>query len=320
MIGNEMFIGIDLGGTNIKGGLVTAEGQILEEKNVPTEVQGGVEHVLSRMAGVIRYLVQSAGKIPVRGAGIGFPGQINVKKGIYHQGPNFPGWNNVPVVFELEKRVGIPIVMDNDANLAALGEYAFGGGKGVTDMILVTLGTGVGGGLILNGQLYHGVTDAAGEIGHTSIHMEGPLCGCGRRGCLEAYVGTRGILSRLKSKLDAGAKTPLRNKPFETMTPKDIGMAGADGDPVAIEVFKETGEILGFGLANLANLINVQKIVVGGGIANAGDLILKPAAEALNREALIIVRQACTLVKAELGNTAGMVGAARAAMLAFSVA
>ena len=182
MIGNEMFIGIDLGGTNIKGGLVNSEGNILEEKTVPTEVNSGVEHVLSRMADVIRYLVKSAGKIPILGAGIGFPGQINVKKGLYHEGPNFPGWVNIPVVFELEKRVGIPVVIDNDANLAALGEYAYGGGKGVTEMILITLGTGVGGGIILNGQLYHGISDAAGEIGHTSINMEGPLCACGRRG------------------------------------------------------------------------------------------------------------------------------------------
>jgi glucokinase len=318
MTGNEMYIGIDLGGTNIKGGLVTGAGQILEEKNVPTEVTGGVEHVLSRMAGVIRYLMQSAGKIPVKGAGIGFPGQLSVSKGVYFAGPNFPGWNNVPVVFELEKRVGIPVVIDNDANLAALGEYAFGGGKGVTHMLLVTLGTGVGGGIILNGELYHGITDTAGEIGHTSIQMDGWKCACGRAGCLEAYVGTRGILRRLKEKLDTGADTVLREKPFETVTPKDIGMAGADGDAVSIQVMKETGEILGFGLANLANLLNVEKIVVGGGIANAGDLILKPAEESLHRESLPVISQACTLVKAKFGNKAGLVGAAKASMIAFS--
>jgi glucokinase len=313
-----MYIGIDLGGTNIKGGLVTGEGQVVEAKDTPTEVDGGVEHVLSRMAGVIRYLIQSAGKIPVRGAGIGCPGQINVKKGIYYEGPNFPRWNNVPIVFELEKRVGIPIVIDNDANLAALGEYAFGGGKGVTEMILITLGTGVGGGLILNGQLYHGITDAAGEVGHTSINLTGPTCACGRNGCLEAYVGTRGILQRLKGKLDKGEKTSLSSIPFETLTPKDIGMAGAQGDPVAVAVLREIGGFLGFGVANLANMLNIQKIVIGGGIADAGDLILKPAQEVLNREALKVVRESCTVVKAELGNAAGLVGAARAAMLSFS--
>jgi len=318
MSGNEMYIGIDLGGTNIKGGLVTPAGQVLEEKNVPTEVSGGVEHVLSRMAGVIRYLTQSAGKIPVNGAGIGFPGQLSVSKGVYFSGPNLPGWNNVPVAFELEKRVGIPVVIDNDANLAALGEYAFGGGKGVTHMLLVTLGTGVGGGIILNRQLYHGITDAAGEIGHTSIHMEGWKCACGRSGCLEAYVGTRGILRRLKEKIEAGADTVLKGKAFETITPKDIGTAAADGDTVSVDVMKETGEILGFGLANLANLLNVEKIVVGGGIANAGDLILKPAEESLRRESLPVVSQACSLVKAELGNKAGLVGAAKSAMIAFS--
>ena len=318
MTGNELYIGIDLGGTNIKGGLVTGAGQILEEKNVPTEVSGGVEHVLSRMAGVIRYLIQSAGKIPVKGAGIGFPGQLSVKKGLYFSGPNLPGWNNVPVVFELEKRVGIPVVIDNDANLAALGEYAFGGGKGVSEMLLVTLGTGVGGGIILNGQLYHGVTDAAGEIGHTSIHMEGWRCACGRAGCLEAYVGTQGILRRLKERLETGVESVLRKQPFETITPKDIGMAGVAGDAVAVQVLKETGEILGFGLANLANILNIEKTVIGGGIANAGALILRPAAESLHRESLPVVSQGCTLVKAELGNKAGLVGAARASMIAFS--
>ncbi len=318
MIGNEMFIGIDLGGTNIKGGLVNSEGIILEEKDIPTEVQGGVDHVLSRMADVIRSLVKSAGKIPIRGAGIGCPGQINVKRGIYHQGPNFPGWDGVPIVFELEKRVGIPIVIDNDANLAALGEYAYGGGKGVAGMILVTLGTGVGGGIILDGALFHGISDAAGEIGHTSIHMQGPVCACGRRGCLEAYVGTKGILSRMKQKLADGSKSVLSGKPSDTITPKDIGMAAAGGDAPAVEVLRETGDILGFGLANLANLLNVEKIVVGGGIANAGDFILKPAQAALDREALPVVREVCRVVKAELGNSAGLVGAARAAMIAFS--
>jgi glucokinase len=318
MAGNEMFIGIDLGGTNIKGGLVNSEGIILEEKDIPTEVQGGVEHVLSRMADVIRNLVKLAGKIPIRGAGIGCPGQINVKRGIYHQGPNFPGWNGVPIVFELEKRVGIPIVIDNDANLAALGEYAYGGGKGVAGMILVTLGTGVGGGIILDGELFHGISDAAGEIGHTSIHMEGPLCACGRKGCLEAYVGTKGILNRMKQKLASGPKSVLAGKSPESITPRDIGMAAEGGDALAVEVLRETGDILGFGLANLANMLNIEKIVVGGGIANAGDFILKPAQAALDREALPVVREVCRIVKAELGNSAGLVGAARAAMIAFS--
>jgi glucokinase len=320
MAGDILYIGMDLGGTNIKAGLVTGDGKILEEREVATEVQGGVDHVLNRMAEVIRGLARTSGQVKVKGAGVGLAGQINVKRGIYHSGPNFPGWSNVPVASELEKRADVPVVIDNDANLAALGEYAFGAGRGVTEMLMVTLGTGVGGGLILNGQLYHGASDAAGEVGHTSIHPDGPVCACGRRGCLEAYVGTRGILCRLKEKLDSGAETVLRQKAYNSIAPKDIGMAAEKGDRIAAEVLQETGDILGFGLANFADILNIERIVVGGGVANAGDLILQPAREALQREALKVVGDACTIVKAELGNTAGLVGAARAAMLAFSAA
>ncbi len=313
MVHNELFIGIDLGGTTLKGALVNVEGHILEEKSVPTEVAGGVEHVMSRMMGVIRYLVSSAGKVPVTGVGIGCPGQVNVRKGIFHGGPNFPGWKDVALVFEIERRVGIPAVIDNDANLAALGEYAYGGGKGVEDMLLLTLGTGVGGGLILNGELYRGSTDAAGEVGHTVISLDGPECGCGRRGCLEAYVGTKGILNRLREKLERGEVSVLRGK--GEATPKDIAEAAAGGDRVAMEVLREIGDLLGIGLANFANLLNVEKIVIGGGVADAGELLLGPARERMEREVLQVVRESVRLVKAELGNLAGRIGAARLAML-----
>ena len=320
MADNMLTIGMDLGGTNIKAGLVSVEGKILEEKEVATEVRDGVDHVLNRMAGVIRDLAKTANRARVKGAGIGLAGQINIKRGIYHSGPNFPGWSNVPVALELEKRGGVPVVIDNDANLAALGEYAFGAGRGITEMLLLTLGTGVGGGLILNGQLYHGASDLAGEVGHASIDPDGPVCACGRKGCLEAFVGTKGILLRLKQKMDGGAESVLRKKVFESIVPKDIAMAAEQGDRIAIEVLHETGDILGFGLANFADILNIERIVIGGGVANAGDLILQPAREAFRREALKVVADACTIVKAELGNTAGLVGAARSAMIAFSTA
>jgi len=316
MLEKELFVGIDLGATNIKGALVNVEGHILEEKSIPTEVDGGVEHVMSRMMGVIRYLVSLAGKVPVTGVGIGCPGQVNVRKGIFHGGPNFPGWKDVPLVFEIERRIGIPVVIDNDANLAALGEYAYGGGKGVENMLLLTLGTGVGGGLILNGELYRGSSDAAGEVGHTVISLDGPLCGCGRRGCLEAYVGTKGILERLREKLEGGRRSVLSGK--EEVTPKDIGEAADGGDEVAIEVLRETGELLGVGLANFANILNVEKIVIGGGVADAGELLLGPARERMEREVLKVVRESVRVVKAELGNLAGRIGAARLAMLSLS--
>ena len=310
----KLFVGIDLGGTNIKAGLVDAQGQVKIEKEIATEVHGGVDHVMGRMRDLILQLRDEANG-PVPGVGVGLPGMVNVDDGIFHEGPNLPGWIDEPLVEKLGAMVKMPVILDNDANVAALGEFAFGAGRGVRDMLMVTLGTGVGGGLILNGELFYGCRYSAGEFGHTIINFEGPTCGCGRPGCIEAYIGTAGILNRVQEKINAGAISILSEIEASKMTPKDISDAAEKGDDVAIEVLSDTGRYLGIATANVANLLNIQRVVVGGGVAKAGDWILNSAKATLKEVALKVPSKCIDMVPAVLGNQAGLIGAARLAML-----
>ncbi|MFC1501892.1 ROK family protein [bacterium] len=315
MIQTKLFAGIDLGGTNIKSGLVSRDGDIQLEKNVPSETEGGVHHVLDRMAACVKDTMRELGEgITVKGVGVGVAGLVEYEKGLLHEAPNLPGWSKVPVKAELEKRLKMDVFVDNDANLAALGEYAFGAGQGITEMLMVTLGTGVGGGLILRGEIYHGAIGAAGEFGHITVQLDGPVCGCGRRGCVEAFVGTQGILRSVQEKLDSGRKSLLEEIDPGQRTPKDVSRAARNDDAVAIEVLAEVGTYLGAGMGNVANLLNIQRVVVGGGVAKAGDFILKPARKGLQRVALETSAKSIEVVPAMLGTKAGLVGAARMAM------
>ena len=316
MKADAFYVGIDLGGTNIKAGLVSPAGKVHAEEKIPTDISADPVAVLKQICDLIKAL---AGHVPeggvIRAAGVGAPGQVNSTEGIFYEGPNLPLWKNVPVVQQIQESVKLYAALDNDANLAALGEYAFGAGQGVTEMMMVTLGTGVGSGLILNGRLYHGGMDSAGEFGHTTIRFDGPVCGCGRHGCVEAYVGTAGMLRTLQEKLDAGRNSVLKDRDFGSVTPRDISLAAAGGDTVALETLSEAGTCLGVGLGNAANLLNLQRVVVGGGVAGAGDLILEPARKSMMRVALKVPGETIEIVPARLGNRAGLIGAARMAML-----
>lgn len=309
----EPFVGIDLGGTFIKGGLVGASGEILEELQIPTEADGGPAHVLDRMALLVRNLMETGGS-SIRAVGIGVPGQVIIDKGLLVEAPNLPCWENVYVAEEMEMRLHIPAILDNDANVAALGEYSYGAGRGSRNMLMVTLGTGVGGGLILNGEVYRGASGGAGEFGHMIIARDGALCGCGRRGCVEAYVGTGGILRILQEHLQADEPSVLIDFDPKTITPKDISKAAEKGDAIARSVLKEAGEWLGVGIGSVANLLNIDRAVIGGGVAAAGAFILDPAAAMTKRTALKVSGGDLSVVPAQLGNAAGLAGAARLAM------
>ena len=240
---------------------------------------------------------------------------MKVTEGIYVEGPNLPDWKDFPVVSVLGEKLDLPVVVDNDANMAALGEYTYGAGQGCTDMMMVTLGTGVGSGLILDGRLYRGVHDTAGEFGHTTIQFEGPVCNCGRKGCVEAYIGTNGILAALKAKLETGRSSVLKEMEFEKIMPKDIGMAAERGDALAVEVLHDVGYALGVGCGNVANLLNLERIVVGGGVSAAGDFILEPARKGCRDMAMQVQGETIQIIPASLGNKAGFIGAACLAML-----
>ncbi|MCK5145810.1 ROK family protein [bacterium] len=310
---NELFIGIDLGGTDIKGGLVDNAGKIVFETKIPTEAKKGPEHIFDRMSQLIQTLRDGAEAI-VAGIGMGVPGQVDVDAGVLVEAPNLPGVDRFPVMDFLRERIDIPVILDNDANVAALGEHAFGAGQGVQHMLMITLGTGVGGGLILNGQVFRGAMGGAGEFGHMVVEADGELCGCGRQGCVEAYVGTAGLLRAVEQRLSNGEASSLAGISSEKRRPKDLGDAAEAGDTVAREVFSTAGHLLGIAMGNVANLLNLERIVIGGGVAAAGERILGPARVGFAETALKVSLKSLEIVPAQLGNAAGLVGAARLAM------
>lgn len=309
-------IGGDLGGTRLKYGLFDGDGETLMEKNVASEADRGADHVIRRMTGLFRELIDGSGRVQqVRGIGLGVAGLIDGWRGIVRTAPNLPGWRDIQVKATMEAQLRIPVIMDNDANVAALAEFHFGAGRGVDSMMMITLGTGVGGGLILDGEIYRGTGGLAGEFGHTVVDLDGPPCHCGNRGCIESYVGNYAILRRFFEKMDAGERSSLSGMVRESVSVETISLAGEKGDQAARATFKEAGEALGVGMANVVNLLNIQRFVVGGGVAEAGELILAPAREALYRTAFKDSAKIVDVVAGVLGDRAGMVGAARMAKM-----
>jgi len=314
---HEIFAGVDLGGTTIHIGLVTPDGEIIAKSSCHSEIEKGSAHVLNTIAEVIHELISNTnGQLTVLALGIGTAGKVDIHRGVLIEATNFPNWQNVPLSVELSKHLKMPVFVDNDANVAAIGEHAYGAGRGASEMLMVTLGTGVGGGLILRGKIYRGADGVAGEFGHTIIQYDGPVCGCGRRGCVEAFVGIKGILQILQGKLASNRNSLLRKIEAGKITPKEISDAANQGDEVAIEVFHDAGTYLGIALGNVANLLNIERVVVSGGVAKAGEWILRPARESLIKTALRVPGETIRIVPSTLGDRAGMLGAARLAMLA----
>jgi len=302
----QLAIGVDLGGTNIKGGVVNQNGQILRRLSIQTQAQEGPERILDQIANLVQVLNQGE---EVNGLGVGCPGLVEL--GIVRDPPNLIGWKEVNVKKELEKRLSLQLEVANDVNAAALGELHFGAGKGVKDLICITLGTGVGGGLILDGKLFTGSKGGAGEIGHLPVNIFGPRCRCGNYGCLERYVGAKYIIERAQTKLRDNPQSilPPLNKDG-IITPKLIAEAAQRGDDLAKEVFQETGEIIGAALSGAVNLLNPKLIIVGGGVAQAGELIFGPMRRTLAERAINREIQKVRVVPTLLGEDAGLIGAA----------
>ncbi len=306
-------IAIDLGGTNIKSGLVSENGEILSQASSPTLAHEGPEKVADRMAELARQLGQNAPGAPV-GVGVGSPGPLHPTSGLIYTTPNMPGWENFQLRDALNKRLKMRIEVENDANCAAMGESWKGAGQGAGTMILLTLGTGIGGGILIDGRPINGTRMAAGEVGHTVINYAGPKCNCGNHGCLEAYCGAPGIVSRAWEHLEKpGTVSVLRdlagNDRFN-LTPEMISKAAAKGDGVALFVLRETGKLLGVGIVTLVNLFAPDVVVLGGGVAAAGEVLFGAVREEVRRRALTPANEQVKIVSAALGNNAGIVGAA----------
>ena len=312
-------IGVDLGGTSINVGAVPFDGgTILGMRSLPTEPHHGAKFVVDRMVGMIRDVIRDArregglGEDFALGIGLGSPGPLDRASGTVIETPNL-GWRNFPLRDLIANAVGLEAELDNDANAATLGEWWQGAGRGVRSLVGVTLGTGIGGGLILDGELYHGVSDAAAEIGHMTIDSTGRKCNCGNYGCLEAYASGPAIAARAREGLEAGAPSLLPEMvdgDLSRLTAATVSEAIIAGDGYAADVMRETAKFLGTGVANLINLLNPEMITIAGGVTRAGDHLFEPLQAEVRKRAFREAAESCQIVASELGDMAGVIGAA----------
>ena len=306
-------IGVDIGGTNVKIALVDFDGKIIYSNTVPTRAEMGYEAGVNNIKQAIKELMQETGESnkTIEAIGFGLPGQIDYKEGVVKNLPNIPGWVNIPLARIIEDEFSIPTRLDNDVRCAALGELNFGAGKGCENLICITVGTGIGSGIVLNGKLVRGASNAAGEIGHIKLDLTGgPLCGCGDYGCFEAYASGPAIVTMAKEYISGGKSAKYKEMAADgIITPYIVAQAALQGDAVSIQIFKQMGKIIGTGLSSVVNLLNPQKIIIGGGVADAGDILLKPIRETIIDRAMPIQGAAVEVVPAQLANTAGVIGA-----------
>jgi len=306
-------VGIDIGGTNVKIALVDNKGHLAYSNSVPTRAEMGYEYTISNIKSVIYTSLKETeiSKSDIGGIGIGGPGQIDSEKGIVRCFPNIPGWINVPLAKIMEEEFQVPARVDNDVRVATLGEYHFGAGKGYKNIVCITVGTGIGSGIIINGQLVRGASMSAGELGHMTLQAcGGPICGCGDTGCLEAFASGPAIVQLAQEYIMGGKSAKFKELAVNTpITPQIVYEAAQLGDAVSKTIFDIIGNWIGIALANVVNLINPEVIIIGGGVAQAGDILFKPIRETLDKRALKIAAETVKIVPAELGESAGVVGA-----------
>ncbi len=309
----EYAVGIDLGGTNIKGGLVRRDGEVVSRKSIKTEAEGAAAHVIRRIAGLVNDLVAEAGvgKASVVGVGVGSPGPLDTQAGIVHSSGNLR-WTNVPLCDMLRPQVGLPVFLENDANAAGFGEAWVGAARNSQCMVLLTLGTGIGGGIVIGGQLWRGVADTGAELGHMTIKFDGRPCNCGNRGCIEAYAAAPAVAARMREAVDAGRDSSLRDAILanEEVDSERIHKAAVAGDALAREIIEETGRFLGVAVASLVNIFNPDYIVLHGGMVNAGEMLLGPLRQEMSGRCFEVSRRHLRILPSALRGDAGIIGAA----------
>ena len=311
----EKRIGIDVGGTNVKIALVDDNGKIIYSNSVPTYAKMGYEYTVNNIKQAIKDLMKETNTTPsdIEGIGFDFPGQVDCKTGVVKLAPNIPGWVNVPIAQMIEDEFHIPTRIDNDVRCAALGELKFGAGKGCENFICITVGTGIGSGIVINGKVVRGATNAAGELGHIKLQMNGgPICGCGDTGCLEAFASGPAIVAMAQEYIKGGKSTKFREMAAVEggeITPYMVAKAAEEGDPVAKRIFEIVGEYIGIGLTSVINLLNPERVIIGGGVAESGELLLGPIRKTIKERAMVVAGNAVEIVPAQLGNSAGVIGA-----------
>lgn len=306
-------IGVDLGGTTIKTGLVDSSGKIIFQSKLPTLGEQGPKIVVAQIQKSIKEVMGKAkGKSP-RGIGIGAPGIIEEEGGIVKDPPNIPGWHHVALGSKIEKAFRIKVKVENDANVAAIAEARFGAGKRYPNFLFVIWGTGVGGGIILNGKIYRGPFGGAGEIGHVSIDYNGPECNCGAKGCVEAYVGQRNLSQRTIDRLKTQPSSKILDLvggDISKIEPIYIAQAAHQGDMLAREIFTEAGTLLGVALGGVLNVIDLRVVIIGGGLSASGSFVFEAVKKSTQAHVLKPLKEDIKVIPAKLGNSAGILGAA----------
>lgn len=304
-------VGVDLGGTNIKIGIVSDKGKLVKSISIKTEANCGPKNVIANIIKGVE-LTLAKNKLKIQGIGIGCPGVVSIKKGIVENAPNLPGWKNVKLGPIIKEKFGYKVHLENDANAAAIGELIFGAGKKIDSFVMVTLGTGVGGGIVFNKKIFRGEFGAAGEIGHISIDINGPKCNCGSTGCIEAYAGNSYLKEKIRSELKDYSDSKvwkLIENDLTRVSPRIIQAALEKKDSYAKFVVERMGRQLGAALASLSNLLDISTFIIGGGVAGFGKPLFDSTRVTISERVLIPLRQRVLVIPAKLHNEAGIKGA-----------
>lgn len=335
-------IGVDLGGTNLRIAAVDADGNLLEKVTTNTQTSKGRDFVIGEMTDAIKHLSgKFAGKMELMGAGIGVPGIIDKRTGMLRESPNLPGWDDYPVRDEIEKRLSAPVILENDANVAALGEQWLGAAKGYDDVCMITLGTGVGGGIVIHKHIWAGMNGMAGEIGHVTIEPEGHPCGCGNRGCAEQYASATAVMRMAREEIAKGNASELEKLaagPNIEFSARAVFNLALQGDGASQRVYDRVGRALGILLADLINVLNLRMYVIGGGVSSGWQAFAPKMFEELRHRSMVYAATAppaeyipmgaaskvasqqpppyrTVITRALLGSDAGLYGAARLPMV-----
>lgn len=310
-------IGVDLGGTKILTALANLQGEILQRVRVATVADEPASAVVQRIIATIQKVMEDSqvNKAEVLRIGVGSPGPLDLERGIVLFSPNLQ-WSNVPIVQLIQEAIEIPVILENDANAAALAEYRFGAGKGADSLVYMTISTGVGGGIIINDQILHGHNNNAGEIGHHTIIADGPVCGCGNHGCLEALASGTALGRYGREAVEQGRETMIGDlvDRLSEIDGATVTRAAYAGDQVALEIVNKVATYLGIGLANMINIFNPEKIILGGGVTKAGDLLIETIKETVAQRALKASTKDCQITFAELDSDVGVLGAIAVAL------
>ena len=307
-------LAVDLGGTKIVTALISSRGEIISRGYNPTLAEEGADAVINRILTTVNSFVSNAlsSSYSIATIGIAAAGAIDSEKGLVTDSPNLPGWHNIPLKDMVEKATGIRTFIMNDASAAALGEHIFGAGRGMNNLIYLTVSTGIGGGIIINGRLYSGPSGSAGEIGHTTIDINGPRCSCGNIGCLEMLASGKAVAREAKRLIAQGAKTAiieLAEGDLQNITAQTVATAAQKGDTLALTIISKAANYLGVGLVNLVNIFNPEMIIVGGGMAKMGNMLLDGARKVVTERAFQMPAQLVRIVPSQLGDNAGVLGA-----------